>query len=208
MNTAKALFGGGAKSALLSTFCNRPNESFHVRELVREVGMGSGAVQRELSALLRLKLLRAERKGNRCFYRANTESSLFPDLQSIMVKTSLEAAPGVLKTALHSLKAKIRTAFVYGSVARNEAKPGSDIDVMIVGDATFAELVPRLAKAQAKLHREINPTIYTEPEFRKKLQSGNHFLNTVMSDKKLLVLGDTNAVQGLGHIQESHSASE
>jgi uncharacterized protein len=204
MKTAEMLFGSRAKSALLLTIYNKPNESFHVRELIRSLGMGSGVVQRELGNLTKLKLVRMERKGNRCFYQANTENSLFPDLQSIVLKTSLENVPDVMKKALRTLKPKIRTAFVYGSVARREAKPESDIDVMIVGDTTFDEVVPRLAKAEAKLHREINPTIYSEPEFRTRLIDGNHFLNTVLGDEKLFVIGDAGAVQRLGNVEEAH----
>src|SRR5258708_6511493 len=128
--------------------------------------MGSGVIQRELENLTKFKLVRVERRGNRCFYQADTENRLFPDLQSILLKTSLEAVPDVMKKALRTLKPKIRTAFVFGSVARNQAKPGSDIDVLIVGDTTFEDVVPWLAKAEAKLHREINPTIYSESEFR------------------------------------------
>jgi len=206
MKTAEMLFGSRAKSALLSTIFNKPKESFHVRELVRSVGMGSGVVQRAIGNLTRLKLVRMERKGNRCFYQANTENSLFADLQSIMLKTSLETVPDVMKKALRALKPKIRTAFVYGSVACHQAKPESDIDVMIVGDTTFDEVVPRLAKAEAQLHREINPTIYSEPEFRAKLIDGNHFLNTVMNDEKLFVIGDAGAVQRLGNVEEAHRA--
>jgi predicted nucleotidyltransferase len=204
MKTADMLFGSRAKSALLSTMYNKPSESFHVRELVRSIGMGSGVIQRELESLTKFKLVRMERKGNRCFYQANIENSLFPDLQSIVLKTSLETVPDVMKKALRTLKPKIRTAFVFGSVARNQAKPGSDIDVLIVGDTTFEDVTPRLAKAEAKLHRDINPTIYSEPEFRKRLINGNHFLNTVLSGEKLFLIGDSGDIQRLGHVQEAH----
>ena len=204
MKTADILFGSRAKSELLSTIYNKPDESFHVRELVRSIGMGSGVVQRELGNLTKLKLVRMERKGNRCFYQANTENSLFPDLQSIMLKTSLETVPDVMKKALRTLKPKIRTAFVFGSVARNQAKPGSDIDVLIVGDTTFEDVAPWLVKAEAKLHRDISPTIYSELEFRTRLIDGNHFLSTVLDGDKLFLIGDADDVQRLGHVQESH----
>lgn len=204
MKTADTLFGGRAKSALLSTIYNKSGESFHVRELVRSIGMGSGVIQRELKSLTKLKLVRMERKGNRCFYQANTENNLFPHLQSIMLKTSLETVPDVMKKALRSLKPKIRTAFVFGSVARNQAKPGSDIDLLIVGDTTFEEVAPRLAKAEAKLHREINPTIYSERQFRTRLIDGNHFLSTVLDGEKLFLIGDAGDVQRLGHVKEAH----
>lgn len=203
MKTADMLFGSRAKSALLSTIYNKPGESFHVRELVRSIGMGSGVIQRELGNLAKLKLVRLERKGNRCFYQANTENSLFPDLQSIMLKTSLETVPDIMKRALRTLKPKIRTAFVFGSVARNQAKPGSDIDVLIVGDTTFEDVAPWLAKAEAKLHREISPTIYSEPEFRTRLLNRNHFLSTILDGDKLFLIGDAGDIQRLGHVQEA-----
>jgi len=46
--------------------------------------------------------------------------------------------------ALESLESKITAAFVFGSVAKRSDTARSDMDLMIVGDAGFAEVVNAL----------------------------------------------------------------
>ena len=81
--------------------------------------------------------------------------------------------------------AETRTTVVFAS-----GSPSADL--MIVGDATFDEVVLRLGDAQKRLRREINPTIYPAREFRAKVASGNHFLASVVQSKKLFVFGSEN----------------
>ena len=61
---------------------------------------------------------------------------------------------------------------------------------MVIGEASFGEIVSRLQPAQKTLGREINPTVYAPGEFRRKVRRGNHFLSTVLESKKLFVIGD------------------
>jgi hypothetical protein len=56
-------------------------------------------------------------------------------------------------------------------------------------DASFGEVVAALGPAQRVLGREINPTVFPVSEFRSKLAGGNHFLRSVMKEKKLFLLG-------------------
>jgi len=63
----------------------------------------------------------------------------------------------VLRAALEPLKARIDRAFVFGSVARGEHGPDSDIDVLVVGEVSFSEVVAALYESQQTLGREINP---------------------------------------------------
>jgi hypothetical protein len=58
------------------------------------------------------------------------------------------------------------------------------------GKYGFKEVVVALADAQEKLSRETNPSVYTEAEFRKKIQSGQHFIDSVLTGPKILVIGD------------------
>lgn len=81
-------------------------------------------------------------------------------------------------------------AFVYGSIARQDETPASDVDLMIVGRIGLAELAPALQEAETTLRRPVNPSIYTPKEIAKKLASGHHFLSAVMSSEKLFVIGN------------------
>ena len=40
-------------------------------------------------------------------------------------------------------------------------------------------------------------TVYSENEFIQKLQAGHHFLNTVMKESKILLIGDEDVLAGL-----------
>jgi predicted nucleotidyltransferase len=63
----------------------------------------------------------------------------------------------------------IVVAFVFGSFASGEPRKTSDVDILVVGDATFGEIVSALSAAQEKLVRDVNPSVYPVAEFRQKL---------------------------------------
>ena len=179
---------GHTRNSLLALFYGRADQSFYLRQVIRAIGGGYGAVQRELKNLTDLGLVVRRTQGNQVLYQANSESPLFPEIKSLMAKTI--GVHDVIRTALAGLSSKIQIAFVYGSVARQQERANSDVDLMVVGDARFSDVVSALSPAQKALGREINPTVYPSSEFRSKLSSGNHFLQAVMKEKKVFVIGN------------------
>ena len=95
-----------------------------------------------------------------------------------------------LGRVLQRFEKKITVAFVYGSMARGEEFSTSDVDLMIVGDATLAKLAPALNKAQSRLQREVNASIYSPEEFAKKAEAKHHFIQTLLDEEKLFVIGN------------------
>jgi predicted nucleotidyltransferase len=184
--TGRSLFGH-TRSALLTTLFGHADQSFYLRQLVRAVGAGHGAVQRELKHLTDMGLIVRRPQGNQVLYRVNPESPIFREIKSLITKTV--GIHDAIRSALAPLEAEIQVAFVYGSVARQKERASSDIDLMVLGSAPFSEVVSALGPAQRVLGREINPTVFPISEFRSKLAAGNHFLRSVMKDKKLFVLG-------------------
>ncbi len=182
------LLFGQTRSAVLALLYGHVDESFYLRQLARAVGAGLGAVQREVRQLADVGIIRRAVRGNQVFYQANTSSPIFSELKSLIAKTV--GVHDVIREALIPLGRRIRLAFVHGSVARQEERAESDVDLMIVGDASFGEIVSRLEEAQKMLGREINPTVYPVAEFRLKLRSGSHFLKSVLRQKKLFIIGD------------------
>jgi predicted nucleotidyltransferase len=79
---------------------------------------------------------------------------------------------------------------VYGSIARSEEHATSDVDLMVIGTAGLADLSPALRKAELQLGREINVTNYSVAEFRRKIQTKDHFLTTLLRGAKQFVKGD------------------
>jgi uncharacterized protein len=191
---ARSLFGR-TRSALLARLYSRAEESFYLRQLAREIGAGHGALQRELQHLTDMGLVVRSAQGNQVLYRANSRGPIFSELRSLIAKTV--GIREVLASSLAILESKIRIAFVYGSVARQQERANSDVDLMVVGSASFGEVVSALGRAQRELGREINPTVFPVSEFRSKMAARNHFLRTMISEKKIFVIGTQNELAKL-----------
>jgi predicted nucleotidyltransferase len=199
----RSLFGH-TRSALLALLYGHADQSFYVRQLVRAVGAGHGALQRELKYLTEMGLVLRRTQGNQVLYQANSQSPIFSEIKGLITKTV--GIHDVIRSALVSLGPEIQIAFVYGSVARQKERANSDVDLMVLGDATFSEVVSALGPAQKALGREINPTLFPVSEFQSKLTGGDHFLRSVMKEKRLFVLGTENELTKLASKQLAGSA--
>jgi predicted nucleotidyltransferase len=188
MNLLGQTLFAGNRRAILALLYGHPDEEFYLRQVVRAVDGGVGAVQRELGRLTKAGILRRTVRGHQVYFRANADCPVFTELMSIVAKTA--GAAEILRTALASLGRRIRVAWVYGSVARLQQRANSDVDLLVVGDAPFRQVVAALADAQAKLGREVNPTVYPPEEFLDKLSAGHHFLQSVLKREKIFLIGD------------------
>jgi len=186
-NFSAALFGK-TRNAVLGLLFGHPDESFYVREIVRTLGAGPGSVQRELESLQNAGVLIRTTRGRQVFYQANPQSPIFGEIKSLMLKTT--AGAELLTRALSWPRGKVKVAFMYGSMARGQQRRGSDIDLFVVGDVAFGQVVEALAPAQKKLAREINPVVYPVSEFREKVLHKHHFITSVLRGPKLFLVGD------------------
>jgi predicted nucleotidyltransferase len=185
-NLSAALFGK-TRRAVLALLYSHSDEAFYLRQLVRAAGAGLGAVQREVKRLSDAGIIQRTVRGRQVYYQANPQCPIFSELKSMVVKTT--GIGDVLRAALASLTDRIKVAFIYGSVARGEEHRGSDVDILVVGDVTFAEVASRLSQAQEILGREVNPTVYPVAEFQSKLSAGHHFLKTILSGPMFFLIG-------------------
>ena len=198
MVSSESLFGH-TRSGVLSMLYGHADQAFYLRQLLRAVGTGHGALQRELKRLTDMGLIVRRSQGNQVLFQANAQSPIFPEIKSLITKTV--GIHDAIRSALAPLGSEIQIAFVYGSVARQQERANSDVDLMVLGNAPFGEVVSALGPAQKTLGREINPTVFAVGEFRSKLASGNHFLRSVMKEKKVFVLGTENELAKLASKQ-------
>jgi len=164
----------------------KPDDALHGREIARRTGLSPGTITRELGKLAEVGLLKREKRGNQQVYSADTSAPIFTELASILRKTS--GLADVLVQALGPLAARIHVAFVFGSVAQGRENSGSDIDVMLIGDVTFREVVEAFHPTQATLGREVNPKVLSASEFAAK-KAIDLFLADVMAKPKLFLIG-------------------
>ena len=184
---ADLLFGAYRRD-VLGLLLMHPGESFHVREIARITDRPANTLYRELAALAKAGLLVRREVGNQVHYSANPNSPIYEELRGILKKTT--GVADVLREALTPLVPRITAAFVHGSVASGNESSSSDIDVLVVGNVKFQELVSALAPAAEALRREVNPKIYRPADFRARLSEREPFLKRVMAGPKIFLLGN------------------
>jgi DNA-binding transcriptional ArsR family regulator len=182
-----ALFPKTRQEILAATF-GQPQRKWYAAELARRMGVPASSLQRELQSLVEVGVLNTHRQGRMVYYQANRTCPVFNELHGLLLKTA--GLLDVLADALRPLAAKIRLAFVYGSVASGVEQSASDVDLMVVGSVTPIELALPLREAREALGRQINPTVYTSAEFDRKRKSRDHFLTRVLAKPKLFVQGE------------------
>lgn len=179
---------GKTRQVLLSVLYSRPDEAHLQENLIQLAALGRGTVQRELDFLARAGVLRRTVRGRQVYFQANADSPIYSELRGLIVKTA--GVANALRVALAPLAKRIRAAFIYGSIAKGQERRASDVDVMVIGDISFADTAEALGRAQQAIGREVNPSVYPSEEFRAKLAAKHHFLRSVMKGEKIFLIGD------------------
>lgn len=182
-----ALLFSTYRRKVLGLLLLRPDVSLHVREISRLTGVPAGSLHRELRALTDAGLLQSEPAGNQVRYRANRTCPIFSELTEIFRKTA--GLVDLLQDALAPLASRIEAAFVFGSMAIGTESANSDVDVFVLGNVGFTDVVAALSPLRKRLGREINPVVTTPADFAAQRASRDRFVTRVMDEPKLFVIG-------------------
>ena len=188
MSIANALFTN-SQARILRWLFGHPERSFHLSELRRLTGLASASLQRELNRLAEAGLIHSERVGNLRRFQANPQSPVFHELIALTRKT-LGIEP-ILREALQPMESRLRVAFVYGSVAKQTDTAQSDIDLMLVGEQLrLSDVLDLLIPLETELGRKINPACYTPAEFERRRAEADSFVNRVLAQPILPLIGN------------------
>ena len=191
----ETILGSKLRSKVLGWLFTHPDERYFVRQLAGLLKEDSTNVSRELNRLEKAGILVSVTEGKQKYYQANRKSPLFDELHGLMLKTV--GVADVIKKALEPRLADIKLAFVFGSVAKRTENRFSDIDLLVVGDITFGEVVDLILAAEEALNRELNPVVYTLAEFNKRLSENHYFITDILSGDKIFIVGDENEFRAL-----------
>jgi predicted nucleotidyltransferase len=187
----------GALAKLISYFVVRPDDTPHLRALMRHTAMSARSFQLEFARLEQLGLLRREAlPDGRVLIRTTERRDLWAPFRAL-VRTYADPVD-LLRLALIDL-AGIEAAFVFGSVARGAADDQSDVDVCVIAkggdDARIEELERSLAQrtveASLGIGREVNVVVVTAARLAAKLALGRGFYPRIIAGEKRWVLGDS-----------------
>ena len=196
MSIANTLFSD-SQSRVFRWLFGQPDRKFHLSELRRLTGLGSASLQRELNRLTEARLVDSERVGNLRRFQANPQSPVFSELVGLTRKTL--GVESLLREALLPLAPALQAAWVYGSLAKQTETAQSDVDVMLIGDPLLlSSVLELLLPLEAQLGRKINPTCYTRSEFERRRAEPDSFVNRVLAQAILPLIGDAHEPASAG----------
>jgi predicted nucleotidyltransferase len=188
------LFSSSARVKILTLFLLNPEHRFYQREIESLTGLPIRAVQREVRRMEAFGLLNKTAEGNRVYYQVDREFFLFPELKSIILKTT---GMGLFLREKLGNEYRIKVAFIYGSYAANQETTTSDIDLFVIGEIPSKELHAAVMEMEKVVHREINYTLFSPGEFRQKVGGRNGFVLNVLEGPKIFLKGDEDALRSL-----------
>jgi predicted nucleotidyltransferase len=180
------LISSKTKRDVLKTLFLSPDKRYYVRQLASLLGSSVGTIHRELVSFEKSGILNSEKVGNLRFFYINKTNPLFTELKQMIFKT--EGIKGRVEEELKKIRG-IKTAFIYGSFAKEEERSDSDVDLFLVGEIDEDELVHKISALEREFSREISYTIYTENELTKEKKNKNSFILDVIKGPKIFLSG-------------------
>ena len=189
-DAASLLFPAAYRRQVLTLLLLQPDRQLHVREISRLTGTTAGTMNKELSRLHEAGLLNRERVGNQLRYSANRSHQIYAELAGILRKTV--GLADYLVEALAPVVDAIELSFIYGSLAKGTETTGSDVDLLIVGDADFGSVIDALHGVERKLGRDVNAKVFSRREWRRKIRMGDAFVAEILRGPKIMLVGELN----------------
>jgi len=181
------IFKSKTRKEIFRLYFTNPESEYYLRELERILEIPVSMIRNELIRLEGDGIFQARKKGNQTYYFLNKTYPLFNEFKSIVFKTV--GIQGMLKEILRKIKG-IEVAFIYGSFAKQEENAKSDIDILIIGKIDDSMLIGEVRKLETILQREINYSLITRDEFKKKAKEKGSFIAELVKNPKIFLVGE------------------
>ena len=150
---------------VLGHFMLNPEAEAYVNELSRRFDLDSGNLARQLVRMEKEGILKSRWSGVQRYYSLNKDFPLLKEYKKIVLKTfGLEYT---LKETLAKVPG-ISRAFIFGSYAANAMDASSDIDLLVMGEHSTAELNRVIAEFQKGIERPVHVVGMTTDEYEQK----------------------------------------
>jgi predicted nucleotidyltransferase len=162
------------------------------RGLARELGMSHVTCIRSLNALAGLGLVNQKTVGTSMVYELPADSVVVTKILKPAFEEESKLLEGLVSTLLEGAKSKVLSAYLFGSVARGDDTPESDVDILLVlkhgADKKAVENTLSVNSSTVyRLYRVgINVITYAYDEFQQMKQKGHPLVREVLTDGILL----------------------
>ncbi len=171
-------------------------EGMSGRAAARAAGINHQACRQALDRLEVIGIIIRQGSGHTQLLRLNFDHALVKEALLPMFQAEKHFQSLLRNSIAHSLGKDARTATLFGSAARKEDQPGSDIDLLLVTDgAAKAGLEDKALEFGRGFARKygirLSPITYSAAEAKKKYRSGDPLMKNILAhgidllDKKL-----------------------
>ena len=163
------------------------------REIARSAGVAVQATHDALARLEAVGLVRWLPAGRAHLYQLNRDHFLFKNGIGPLLEAESEFRSAIRSILKRALSGHVLSAALFGSVARGEDRPESDLDLlMIVERGKDRERAhDRTGAVSERLRKEfgvrLSPMAFSRAEFRAKFRKGHSFFQTVVREAESLV---------------------
>jgi len=188
------IFRHGSKVKVLRFLFSEKDEHTG-RTIADGIGMSASSIYKTLQEMKIEGLITARRKGKAILYKLQESNYIVKKLLEPLFlgeESLYDDIISVVKKAFFQRKHDIVSVSIFGSVARKEETPSSDIDLVIIVEepgkkAKIDVVIDKLNVFMAeKFQASISPYVLTRLEIRKKYAEKEPIITSILEDNQLI----------------------
>ncbi len=184
----ESFFISKVRVKILRLYLEHQQNSFHVRDIVRQTKEEINAVRRELINLEKAGLFRREPKFNRVYYVLNENYPLLSELRAMIFK-EFGLGGSIIKERENL--GNVTFAVLSSLYIHNKPMDQSELDLLIVGDQVAMERLNIIVKtAELDNQREINYAVLSSDQFELQMKRREGYLKNFLDKSKLFLIGN------------------
>jgi predicted nucleotidyltransferase len=188
-----ATLASGAMARVVIDFAVHPDDASHGREIQRRTGLTPRSLQAELARLESLGVVRRRADGRLVRYELVEDNPRWSAFRTLI--RELADPVDVVRNALSDVPG-IEAAFIFGSIAREDQRKDSDVDVFLLGeDIPERVLYRRTIEASILIGREVNVVQMTREDVARRIEADNSFIRDVLRRPKLWLSGSASQLE-------------
>ena len=178
-------FRSKISNKILNFFFLNEKARVYINEMARQIEEEPKNVYRILLRLEESGLLVSEFSGRERYFLSNSKSPIYKEYKSIFLKTA--GIESILKKEVKKIPG-LYEAYIYGSYAKKKYKPGSDIDLLLIGTHKSLEAQKIIFDVQNISGTEINALNLTPEEFKKRKDKNDQLITSIFENKVIKLL--------------------
>ncbi len=175
-----------AKVRILKHLLMKPDWIFSESEIARDLQIPKTTAFRKLKSLADTNILLQFKKGRATVYRVNNNNYIVKELLIPLMKAETDVIAERIKKFCRQLNPKV--GILFGSVARNEMTPNSDIDIaIIVSPRDMSRIEKRASEIKNKIFENegilISTLVFEAAEFKKRYRNNDMLIKEIAAGK-------------------------